>query len=120
MRHEAGRVVQVQCCGRGRPTGHRGGAVSVTPPANGTRWQPRARDDSSGDAMATTAAGTYEERIAKFGVASLEEVAAAAAKPDAVFLDIRSRACSVPPVPAICLAPFACVVTVALCCECSG
>ena len=94
--------------------------MSVTPPANGTRWQPRARDDSSGDAMATTAAGTYEERIAKFGVASLEEVAAAAAKPDAVFLDIRSRACSVPPVPAICWSPFACVVTVALCCECSG
>ena len=43
-------------------------------------------------AMATTGAGTYEERIAKFGVASLEEVAAAAAKPNVVFLDIRSRA----------------------------
>jgi hypothetical protein len=42
--------------------------------------------------MATTGAGTYEERIAKFGVASLEEVAAAAAKPNVVFLDIRSRA----------------------------
>jgi|EP01043_Picozoa_sp_COSAG02_P022144 hypothetical protein len=47
--------------------------------------------------MATTGAGTYEERVAKFGVASLEEVAAAAAKPDAVFLDIRSRTHSAVP-----------------------
>ena len=49
------------------------------------------------NAMATTGAGTYEERIAKFGVASLEEVAAAAANPDAVFLDIRSRMRSMAP-----------------------
>ena len=62
-------------------------------------------------AMATTGAGTYEERIAKFGVASLEEVAAAAAKPNAVFLDIRSRTRSMiplacqPPHPRSCSTP---------------
>lgn len=95
-------------CGRaGGSRRAREGVVTAGPEhrsarCHATERQPRARDDSSGDAMATTAAGTYEERIAKFGVASLEEVAAAAAKPDAVFLDIRSRACSVPPVPAIC------------------
>lgn len=42
--------------------------------------------------MAATGAGTYEERIAKFGLASLDEVAAAAANPDVVYLDIRSGA----------------------------
>ena len=35
-------------------------------------------------------AADYAERIPKWGLASLEDVAAAAAKPDTVFLDVRS------------------------------
>ena len=42
--------------------------------------------------MAVTAMGGYDARIARFGLASLEEVAAAAAEPTAVFLDVRSPA----------------------------